>query len=111
MSAFDQLIRPRRGRQKTGTFSISDRLVCVRFGLWLSTSRTPPSEPFDAIDAVRYTFSFITGPLPDHSRLEETCRSFLTTSLSSSDYLDEVLGRLSLLVPCESKSICFKAWS
>lgn len=79
--------------------------------LWLSTSRTPPSEPFDAIDAVRYTFSFITGPLPDHSRLEETCRSFLTTSLSSSDYLDEVLGRLSLLGPCESKSICFRAWS
>jgi len=32
MSAYDQLIRPRRGRQKTGTFSISDRLVCVRLG-------------------------------------------------------------------------------
>jgi hypothetical protein len=31
--------------------------------------------------------------------------------LSSSDYLDGVLGRLSLLVPCESKSICFRAWS
>jgi len=111
MSAYDQLIRPRRGRQKTGTFSILIDSPSCGSVLWLSTSRTPPSEPFDAIDAVRYTFSFITGPLPDHSRLEETCQSFLTTSLSSSDYLDEVLGRLSLLVPCESKSICFRAWS
>jgi hypothetical protein len=31
--------------------------------------------------------------------------------LPSSDYLDGVLGRLSLLVSCESKSICFRAWS
>ena len=26
-------------------------------------------------------------------------------------YLDGVLGRPSLPAPCESKSICFKAWS
>jgi hypothetical protein len=31
--------------------------------------------------------------------------------LSSSDYLDGVLGRLSLLVLCASESICFRALS
>lgn len=31
--------------------------------------------------------------------------------LSSSDYLDGVFGRFSLLGPCASISICFRAWS
>jgi hypothetical protein len=31
--------------------------------------------------------------------------------LSSSDYLDGAPGRLSLLVPCASKSICFRVLS
>ena len=34
---------------------------------------------------------------------------WLKVAVLSSDYLDGVLGRLSLPAPCESKSICFKA--